>query len=82
MSELASTNRKEILGASRDCFVHRAQIKKPGVTPGFEDSALSNGQADSWMFDACLPLGPWTISKLTFWPSLRVLKPFICIAEK
>src|SRR5215469_577167 len=34
------------------------------------------------MFDACLPLGPCTTSKLTFWPSLRVLNPFIWIAEK
>src|SRR5204863_7814305 len=34
------------------------------------------------MFEACLPLGPCTTSKLTFWPSLRVLKPDMLIAEK
>src|SRR5258708_4185905 len=34
------------------------------------------------MLEACLPLGPWVTSKLTFWPSLSVLKPFIWIAEK
>src|SRR5512135_501365 len=34
------------------------------------------------MFEACLPLGPWTTSKDTFWPSFRVLKPDILIAEK
>ena len=33
-------------------------------------------QAD-WMFDACLPFGPWVTSKLTFWPSFSVLKPSI-----
>src|SRR5215831_6445639 len=34
------------------------------------------------MLLACLPLGPCVTSKLTFWPSFRVLKPFILIAEK
>ncbi len=34
------------------------------------------------MLDACLPLGPVTTSNETFCPSLRVLKPFIWIAEK
>src|SRR5581483_8659847 len=34
------------------------------------------------MFDACLPFGPCTTSKVTFWPSLRVLNPFIWMAEK
>src|SRR6185436_18236741 len=36
----------------------------------------------AWMLDACLPLGPCVTSKETFWPSLRVLKPCIWIAEK
>src|SRR5512145_555402 len=34
------------------------------------------------MLLACLPFGPWVTSKLTFWPSFRVLKPCIWIAEK
>ena len=34
------------------------------------------------MLEACLPLGPCVTSNWTFWPSLRVLKPFIWIAEK
>src|SRR5260221_6516253 len=34
------------------------------------------------MFAACLPFGPWVTSKLTFWPSLRLLNPGILIAEK
>src|SRR5258706_15857133 len=34
------------------------------------------------MLEACLPLGPVTTSKLTFWPSFKVLNPFIWIAEK
>src|SRR3954451_2248143 len=34
------------------------------------------------MFEACLPLGPCVTSNETFCPSLRVLKPFIWIAEK
>ncbi|CAN0623053.1 protein of unknown function [Burkholderia multivorans] len=34
------------------------------------------------MFEACLPFGPCTISKLTFWPSFRVLKPCMLMAEK
>src|SRR3546814_4590261 len=34
------------------------------------------------MFNACLPLGPWMISNATFWPSFRVLKPFIWMDEK
>src|SRR5690606_11948385 len=38
-------------------------------------------QADV-MFNACLPLGPWMISNATFWPSFRVLKPFIWMDEK
>jgi hypothetical protein len=31
----------------------------------------------SLMFDACLPLGPCTTSKLILCPSLRDLKPFM-----
>src|SRR5574343_1097094 len=34
------------------------------------------------MLEACLPLGPCTTSKETFWPSFRVLNPFMLIAEK
>src|SRR5574343_1033599 len=34
------------------------------------------------MLEACLPFGPWVTSKVTRWPSFRVLKPFILIAEK
>src|SRR5512147_2876205 len=34
------------------------------------------------MLEACLPLGPCTTSKETFWPSLRDLKPLMLIAEK
>src|SRR5688572_13604801 len=34
------------------------------------------------MFDACLLLGPSVTSNETFWPSLRVLKPCIWMAEK
>ena len=34
------------------------------------------------MLEACLPLGPCVTSNWTFWPSLRVLKPFMLIAEK
>jgi len=34
------------------------------------------------MFDACLPLGPWTTSKLTLSPSFSDLKPAILMAEK
>src|SRR3970040_2249180 len=34
------------------------------------------------MVEACLPLGPCTTSKETFWPSLRDLKPLMLIAEK
>ena len=52
---------------------------KPGSLKG---TGIEQIQAAAWMFDACLPLGPCTTSKLTFWPSLRVLNPFIWIAEK
>src|SRR5450631_2454180 len=34
------------------------------------------------MLEACLPLGPCTTSKVTFWPSLSDLKPLMLIAEK
>ena len=34
------------------------------------------------MFEACFPFGPCTTSKLTFWPSFRVLKPDMLMAEK
>src|SRR5690606_42050825 len=34
------------------------------------------------MLSACLPFGPCAISNATFWPSLRVLKPFIWMDEK
>src|SRR4029450_1803209 len=34
------------------------------------------------MLLACLPFGPWVTSKLTFWPSFRVLNPGMLIAEK
>src|SRR6516164_7732926 len=34
------------------------------------------------MFAACLPFGPGFTSKLTFWPSWRVLKPWAWISEK
>src|SRR5258706_14175058 len=34
------------------------------------------------MLEACLPFGPCVTSKLTFCPSLSVLKPLIWIAEK
>ena len=40
------------------------------------------GRQAAWMLDACLPFGPWVTSKLTFWPSFRVLKPGMLIAEK
>ena len=33
-------------------------------------------------FAAWAPLGPWTTSNSTRWPSVRVLKPSIVIAEK
>jgi hypothetical protein len=33
-------------------------------------------------FAAWAPLGPWTTSNSTRWPSVRVLKPSIAIAEK
>src|SRR5574343_1570600 len=34
------------------------------------------------MLEACLPFGPWVTSKVTRWPSFRVLKPAMLIAEK
>ena len=34
------------------------------------------------MFEACLPLAPSVISKETRWPSFKLLKPGILIAEK
>ena len=36
----------------------------------------------AWIFEACLPLGPVVTSKETFWPSFKVLKPSMLIAEK
>ncbi len=36
----------------------------------------------AWIFEACWPLGPVVTSKETFWPSFKVLKPSILIAEK
>jgi hypothetical protein len=36
----------------------------------------------AWLLLAGFPLGPWVTSKLTFWPSFRVLKPCMLIAEK
>jgi hypothetical protein len=35
-----------------------------------------------WMFEACRPSGPCVTLNLILWPSLRVFKPFILIAEK
>src|ERR1700748_59637 len=34
------------------------------------------------MFAACTPFGPRFVSKLTFWPSARLLKPSPRISEK
>src|SRR5258706_5089208 len=42
----------------------------------------ARGDYAPWMFEACLPFGPVVTSKLTFWPSLSVLKPCMVIAEK
>ena len=47
------------------CRFHIVEVGK--VTP--------NGYA-GLMLLACLPLGPVVTSKVTFWPSFRVLKPF------
>src|SRR5512139_2313759 len=54
--------------------------KNPGE-PGF----FTSGRKDydtTWMFEACLPLGPVVTSKLTRWFSCRDLKPLELIAEK
>jgi hypothetical protein len=42
------------------------RMKKPGTKPGFQGTGIEQTQAAAWMFDACLPLGPCTTSKLTF----------------
>src|SRR6476646_11058096 len=55
--------------------------KKGRAVPGLFIPNEDRRQA-AWMFEACLPFGPGVTSKLTFWPSLSVLKPGMLIAEK
>lgn len=49
-----------------------ASLFGKGVSPSW-----LKDQPSGWMLDACLPLGPWTTSNETFWPSFRVLKPWV-----
>ena len=52
----------------------RVDAKKPGE-PGFLDTGFAVTYSAGRMFAACLPFGPVTMSKVTFWFSARVLKP-------
>ena len=56
----------------------RAPSREPAVTVECEFRQL----AAATTFAAWAPLGPWTTSNSTRWPSVRVLKPSIAIAEK
>src|ERR1700704_5680537 len=62
-------------------FSRSAPKKKPGL-PGFFSNPLCLANYAGRIFDAWSPLGPVVLSKLTFWPSLRDLKPASWIAEK
>lgn len=55
-------------------------MNKPPCRRGFA-MVPASGQMD-WILEACLPLGPWVTSNCTFCPSLRVLNPFMLMAEK
>jgi hypothetical protein len=52
----------------------RVNEQKPGE-PGFLDTGYAVTYSAGRMFAACLPFGPVTMSKVTFWFSARVLKP-------
>jgi hypothetical protein len=52
--------------AIRNRLEAHVQKKKPGTKPGFKGSGNEPYQAGAWMFDACLPFGPCTTSKVTF----------------
>src|SRR3569833_1239280 len=69
----------------------RSHLKRKNAREGINKKTPANrgfftsGRKDydmTWMFEACLPLGPVVTSKLTFWFSCRDLKPLELIAEK
>ena len=65
---------------SAGCFLHRPEIAKRQLLK----AVFTKGRRyyAAWIFEACLPLGPVVTSKETFWPSFKVLKPSMLIAEK
>jgi len=74
-------------GAEKQCRRKKSPLDRRGRVGFFQFwiafTGLTRLRAQAaWMFDACLPFGPWVTSNDTFWPSLRVLNPPIWIGRK